>query len=238
MNGLTNSVVMKDCNHAAKNLRSQLVLGTNIVSGGNAIFDVGLLPLPGVAADLYCVGDYTSDILVLKLCSSNTINKLLNLLISSNKDPLNICFMAMTLYFLRSFICAYNTANLSCEGRVTMLWSALMWFSSLKGIHAQSKHNFVTSCLGGIFLALQRRVCNLQLTTTEPIEHAFGTARSWRQELNINEFLIYSNKIDFIMKNVLEHDIKTSPSQKGHMHGFRVLPMLLNKLILYYQKKT
>ena len=82
------------------------MLGTNIVSRGNAIFDVGLLYLAGVPADLYHVSDYTSDILVLKLCSSNTINKLLNLLISGNEDPLNISFMAMTLYFLRLFICA------------------------------------------------------------------------------------------------------------------------------------
>ena len=221
MNGTTNSVVMTDCNHAAKNLRSQLVLGTTIVTGGNALFDVGLLSLAGVPSDLYCVSDYASDVLVLKLCSSNTINKLLNLLINTNEDPLNISFMAMTLYFLRSFICAYNTADLSCEGRVTMLWSALMWFSSLKGVHPQSKHNFVTSCLGGIFLSLQRRVRNLRLTTTEPIEHAFGTARSWKREFTINEFLTYTNKIDFIMKNVLQYDIKTSTSQKGYMHGFQ-----------------
>ncbi len=72
MSGTTNSVVMTDCNHAAKNLRLQLVLGTNIVSGGNTIFDVGLLPLACVPANLYHVSDYTSDLLVLKLCSSNT----------------------------------------------------------------------------------------------------------------------------------------------------------------------
>ena len=34
INGTINSVMMTDCNHAAKNLRSQLVLGTTIVSGG------------------------------------------------------------------------------------------------------------------------------------------------------------------------------------------------------------
>ena len=45
MNGSINSVVMTDCNHAAKNLRSQLVLGTSIVSGGDAILDIGVLLL-------------------------------------------------------------------------------------------------------------------------------------------------------------------------------------------------
>ena len=151
MNGTTNSVVMTDCNHAAKNLRSQLVLGTTIVSGGKAIFDVGILHLAGVLQELFRVSDYTSDVLVLQLCSSSTITKLLTLLLTSNKDPLNTSFMAITLYFLRSYICAYNSVDLFCEVRVTMLWSALMWFSSLKGVHQQSKNNFITSCLGVIF---------------------------------------------------------------------------------------
>lgn len=112
-----------------------------------------------------------------------------------------------------------------------------MWFSSLKGVHAQSKHNFVTSCLGGIFLALQRRVRNLRLTTTEPIEHAFGTARGWRREFTINEFLIYSNKIDLIMKNVLKHDIKTSTSQKGYMHGFQSFANVVKQINSKLSKK-
>ena len=118
MTGTINSVVMNDCNHAAKNLRSQLVLGTSTVSGGDEIFDVGILHLAGVSQDLYRVSDYASDVLVLQLCSSDTINKLLNLLLTSSE--------------------------------------------SLKGIHQQSKNNFITSCLGGIFLAAQKRytICN------------------------------------------------------------------------------
>ena len=230
MNGSINTIVMTDCNHAAKNLRSQLVLGTTIVKGGNAIFDVGILRLAGVPPDLYRVSDYASDVLVLQLCSSSTINKLLDLLLKSHEDPLNLSFMAITLYFLRSFICAYNSDNLGCEARVTILWSSLMWFSSLKGIHNQSKHNFVTACLGGIFLASQRKIHNLRLTTTESIEHAFGTARSWRREFSINEFIIYCNKIDFIMKNVLQFDLKTSTTKKGYMHGFQGFANVVKKI--------
>ena len=94
--------------------------------------------------------------LVLKLCSSDTINKLLNLVVTSKDDPLNVSFVAITLYFLRTFICAYNTDNINAEGRITMLWSALMWFSCLEVISKISKNNFITSCLGGIFLAVQK----------------------------------------------------------------------------------
>ena len=74
MNGNSGTVAMTDCNHAAKNIRSQLVLGSEVVTGSNAILDVGLLRLAGVPVDLYRVSDYASDVLVLKLCSSDTIN--------------------------------------------------------------------------------------------------------------------------------------------------------------------
>ena len=99
MKGNSNIVVMTDHNHAAKNIRSQLVLGSDIVTGGKAIFDVGILRLAGISVDLYRVSDYASDILVLKLCSSDTINKLMDLVVTSKKDPLNVAFLAITLYF-------------------------------------------------------------------------------------------------------------------------------------------
>ena len=99
MNVTSGTVAMTDCNHAAKNIRSQLVLGSEVVTGGNAIFDIGLLCLAGVAVELYRVSDYASDVLILKLCSSDTINKLLSLLVTEKEDPLNIAFMAISLYF-------------------------------------------------------------------------------------------------------------------------------------------
>ena len=43
MKGTNSTVAMTDCNHAAKNLRSQLVLGSSIVTGGDAAFDVSVL---------------------------------------------------------------------------------------------------------------------------------------------------------------------------------------------------
>ena len=65
--GTSNTVAVTDCNHAAKNMRSQLVLGSSIVTGGKAVFDVGLFRLAGVSPELYRVDDYASDVIVLKL---------------------------------------------------------------------------------------------------------------------------------------------------------------------------
>ena len=230
MNGNSNTVVMTDCNHAAKNIRSQLVLGSDIVTGGNALFDVGILHLAGVSVDLYRVSDYASDVLVLKLCSSDTIDKLLNLVVTTQEDPLNIAFMAISLYFLRTLLCAYNADDISSEGRITMLWSVLMWFSSLEGVSKISKNNLITSCLGGIFLAVQKRIKNLRFTTTEPLEHTFGTTRSWRREFTINEFPIYSNKLDIILKNVIENGISISSTNKGYMQGFKGFANVVTKI--------
>ena len=42
MNGNSNTVVMADCNHSAKNLKIKLVLGSDIVTGWKAVFDVGI----------------------------------------------------------------------------------------------------------------------------------------------------------------------------------------------------
>ena len=46
-----------------------------------------------------------------------------------------------------------------------------MWYSSLNGIHEKTHINFNTECIGGVFLSMQKRVCNLRSTTTELSEH-------------------------------------------------------------------
>lgn len=68
------------------------------------------------------------------------------------------------------------------------------------------------------------------LTTTEPLEHTFGTARSWRREFTINEFIAYSNKLVIILKNVMEHGISKSSSNKGYMHGFKGFTDVISKI--------
>ena len=87
----------------------------------------------------------------IKLCSSDIIVKLLRLIEQNAKNTLNLAFLSMCLYFLCTFLYAYNNCTINSESRITVLWSFLTWFSSLSGIHNKSQHNFTTSCLGGIF---------------------------------------------------------------------------------------
>ena len=42
----------------------------------------------------------------------------------------------------------------------------------------------------------------------EPLEHMFGTTHSWKREFTVNEFIIFSDKLELIMKQVVENGIK------------------------------
>lgn len=108
MNGTSQTLAMTNCNHVAKNMHLQLVLGSTMIIGGKGFFNVGILMLTGVTQELYCVNDYASDVAVLKLCSSETISKLLTLIEQGSEDSMNITFMALSLYFLNTFRCAFE----------------------------------------------------------------------------------------------------------------------------------
>ncbi|KAI9906910.1 hypothetical protein PsorP6_003978 [Peronosclerospora sorghi] len=67
---------LMDMNHVAKALRSQLVLGSSLITAGANIVDPGLLLEAGIAKALVQVTDYTSDALVLRLGSLQFMDKL------------------------------------------------------------------------------------------------------------------------------------------------------------------
>ena len=77
--GKSNFIGLMDINHVAKAMRSQLVLGSSIVKIGDSLFDPGLFQEANVNSDLFRVKDFTSDKIVLQLCSRETMLKLLSL---------------------------------------------------------------------------------------------------------------------------------------------------------------
>ena len=98
-------------------------------------------------------------------------------------------------------------------------------------------NNFDTACLGGVFLAMQKTVKNLRTTTTEPLERMFGTNCSWKREFIVNEFIIFSNKLELIMKTVIDNDIKTRTSSKGYMAGFSGFVEVVGRMKKKLKKK-
>ena len=66
----------------------------------------------------------------------------------------------------------------------------------------------------------------------------FGTTRSWKREFTVNEFIIFSNKLELIMNNVIKNDIKTSTSTKGYMSGFSGFVQVVHKMKMKLKKET
>ena len=218
MHGKSNTVGLVDPNHAAKSMRGQLVLGSSIVSMGSGLVDPGYLKLCGISKDVYRVSDFASDGLVLKLCSSSTIEKLESL-ISEERHSLGITIF--TLCFLRLFLVGVNAKDVTHEERVFLIWASLMWFTCAKGIHHTTLYNFVVSGMGAICLAIQNDIHNLRLFTSEPAEHFFGNARQFgAREFTVQGFLNFIEKLENVLKGIMM-GLKSTTSSKGYMSGFK-----------------
>ena len=83
-------------------------------------------------------------------------------------------------------------------------------------VTTQFCYSMFRRCVPGI---TQKQVKNLR--ATEPVEHTFGTAISWKRESTIRKFNSYHNKLELIVKNVIENDIIISTSNKCFMTSFK-----------------
>eukprot|EP00918_Siedleckia_nematoides_P105958 GHVU01231286.1.p1 GENE.GHVU01231286.1~~GHVU01231286.1.p1 ORF type:complete len:750 (-),score=74.81 GHVU01231286.1:231-2339(-) len=217
MMGLDNCVYFVDPNHAAKAARSQVVLGSSIITMGNALVDPGLLLVAGVKKELYQVADYASDGLVLQLCSSDTLDKLKG--IADSEDASSVSATALTLFFIRIFLVSVNS-KLPVLDRPCMLWCALLWLTSLEGLHLTTRRNIATSILGSMFLCVQRGITAPRFCTTEPLEHTFGNLRQRRREFTVNEFIQHISRLETAFRNMTTHDVKGSGNGGGYLDGF------------------
>eukprot|EP00918_Siedleckia_nematoides_P101514 GHVU01221756.1.p1 GENE.GHVU01221756.1~~GHVU01221756.1.p1 ORF type:complete len:529 (+),score=56.22 GHVU01221756.1:54-1589(+) len=212
MLGVDNCVYIVDPNHVAKALRSQVVFGSSIITMGNGLVDPGLLMAAGIKKDLYQVSDFASDGIVLQLCSGATMGKLQALL--PYEDVISVLVTALTLFFIRIFLVGVNTKLLIVD-RPCLLWSALIWLTSLRGLNVTTKRNVATSIIGCVFLCLQRGIRAPRLCTTEPLEHTFGNLRQRRREFTVKELIEHMSRLETSFKNMTLHDIKVGGGGEG-----------------------
>ena len=59
---------------------------------------------------------------------------------------------------------------------------------------------------------------------------------SWKREFTVNEFIIFFNKLEIIMKNVIENDINTGTSSKGYMTGFAEFTEVVGRMKKKFKK--
>eukprot|EP00918_Siedleckia_nematoides_P003887 GHVU01008727.1.p1 GENE.GHVU01008727.1~~GHVU01008727.1.p1 ORF type:complete len:875 (+),score=105.20 GHVU01008727.1:109-2625(+) len=216
--GKQSAVFLVDPNHAAKAMRSQLVLGTRVVTLGRHLFDTGLLDAAGVKKELIAVTDFTSDVVVLELCSEDTLTKLQAIVESEERG--NVVVTALSLFFLRCFLIAVNSkTGISCKDRVSLLWACLLWMTSLDGVHYTTRQNVSTSIIGSIWLVYQKGV-SPRLCTTEPIEHFFGFLRCWRREFTVKDLVERVSKLETTFTNMMTHGVIPGSSKQGYMCGF------------------
>eukprot|EP00918_Siedleckia_nematoides_P019598 GHVU01041807.1.p1 GENE.GHVU01041807.1~~GHVU01041807.1.p1 ORF type:complete len:777 (+),score=97.28 GHVU01041807.1:224-2332(+) len=210
-------VYLVDPNHVAKAIRSQVVLGSKVVTMGDSAVDPGLLMAAGVKKELYCVSDYASDGSVLQLCSLDTLQKLESIM--PQEDAGSVVVTGLTLFFTRLLLVAVNAKHvIPAEERVTFMWCAMLWVTSLDGVHLATKRNLVASVLGAAMLCMQRQ--EVRLSTTEPLEHFFGTMRQHRREFSVKDLIERVGVLETAFKNVTQFNIRSSSSSKGYMAGF------------------
>eukprot|EP00918_Siedleckia_nematoides_P050352 GHVU01110233.1.p1 GENE.GHVU01110233.1~~GHVU01110233.1.p1 ORF type:complete len:248 (+),score=28.25 GHVU01110233.1:138-881(+) len=148
--GESNVVHLVDPNHVGKAVRSQMIVGSEMKFVGVHLVDPGLLVRAGVEKSVYCVDDYTSDLLVLKLCSVSTLQKLIAVAPGENANSLIVT--ALSLFFLRIFLLGVNSKGaLSGEDRASLIWAGFLWLSSMTGMHATTRRNLATSAIGSVF---------------------------------------------------------------------------------------
>lgn len=223
------TVGVMDPNHAAKSFRSQLVLGSSIVQLGNDfVFDVGLLNEAGVQKSLFVVDDFASDNLVLQLCSPKTIEKLLE---CDSSESNNVCFMIMTLFFLRVFLISVNSETIPRMTRLRLLWMSLQFLTSLEGIHETTRQNFAKSAIATMCLVAQNNISKIRLCTSEPNEHFFGNMRCHIREFTLVDLVYYASKLEKVFCDMTTYDLKSNTSKSGYMHGFAGFASALQKLV-------
>ncbi|KAI9908513.1 hypothetical protein PsorP6_003921 [Peronosclerospora sorghi] len=206
LNGRGDTVSVVYPNHVAKAVPSQLILGSNIVLAGDYLVDQGLLPAANVSKELYQVTDYTSDIFVIRLCSPLMLH-----LFAGVAECQNQVFMVapldLSLLFLRLFLIGVNCDSVSKSTQICYIWCAMLWFTSLTGIHWTTRRNLVTSAIGMVCLKIQSDVRKNRLTTSEPAEHMFGLLIQFSREFSVSDLLTLSRKLDEILRCSFESEV-------------------------------
>ena len=65
---------------------------------------------------------------------------------------------------------------------------------------------------------------------TELLEHMLDTTCSWKKKFTVKKFIIFSNKLEIILNNVIEKRINTGSSSKRYMSGFTGFAEVITKM--------
>ena len=135
-----------------------------------------MLQVSVISKDSWRPNDFESDILVLKLASSETV-KNLTYIIMIGKDPEAVGSLFTSLYFLGLGLYSVNTKFLDTYTQVYFLWCYMIWITSIKNICIITKRNIVKYTIGMLFLAIISDVPHPKHATSEPSDQTYGNMR-------------------------------------------------------------
>ena len=176
LTGKINYLSLTDTNHNIKNGRGQVVSGSSAHSIGHYVIDAWQLKMAGVTKSLYRIEDWASDAIVLKLCSPQTILKLLNCK-ENMMDLGNLCVLTVSLTFLRLRSYAVNTNELPWKERCIYSLCTFLWFSSFHipfSTMLPNKRNMLLETIGCLFLFTRSDVFEGRHCTSEAYEQTYG----------------------------------------------------------------
>eukprot|EP00474_Spongospora_subterranea_P005739 CRZ06197.1 hypothetical protein [Spongospora subterranea] len=193
MDGTSATVSTSDANHIAKSLQRALLFGGQFKFIGSTPVECCFLLLcnPPLSKDLIVLSDFASDLKVLQLCRTEVVEKIL----TTNAPNENKACLALCLVFLRLLISATNERNLDRRVRIAYVWSSLIWFHSVTGIHRITRLNLILHCIGSLFFFANNAVVDPRLCSEEPCEHVFGLCRMFDREFTVRGFCQYTDKV-------------------------------------------
>ena len=118
---------------------------------GSYVFDPVLMHVSNLNIDLRRGKDCAYDLLVLKLASLSTVDKLRSL-VSTREDPLIVSILRISRHFMRLQLHAFNCKKIDCVHIISFLWESMTWMTSMAIVCVVTQRNFATPTIELIFL--------------------------------------------------------------------------------------
>lgn len=229
LDGLTNVCSLPDPNHNAKCCRFQLVGGSCAACIGNYVVDPFLLQEAGVAKELYRPQDYASDAVVLRLCSHDTLKKLIE---NDSADTGNVAVTIVSLLMMRMRLFAVNSRTSSWRVRAAMIYMSTVWFTSFQSSgnkdnpHTMlpNKRNMLLETISLLFLVTRDDVSQPRRLTSEANEHTYGCWRMTQSDFNLEQLIGIVDKTKIRFDAIYSSGLVTARSNctlKGYLSTFR-----------------
>ena len=213
-----------DPNHNDKGFRYQFIGGSSAVCMEPYIVDTYLFVIAGVPIVLWRVKDFASDLLVLRLASQETVDRIYAL---EGEDLGSVAVTCVTLYFVRARLLSVNAKSLNYRVRITLMWTSMLYSTSFgyssplgtcQSNWLANRRNLVCAGIGMVFLFIQKGIINPRYNTSEGAEHTFGGWRSECKEAPVKECVEIEERRQRRTNAIFESGLATS---RDPQHGYQ-----------------